>query len=65
MKLYLQSKLLDIEYFKTMTACAICGYINTAFKVCDDKVNEENIDKAILELERFCQRRKKRKIYRR
>lgn len=57
MELYLQSKLLDNEYFKAMTACAICGYINTAFKVCNDRVNIRNVDQAIEELEGFCKRR--------
>lgn len=41
-----------------MTACAICGYINTALKVCEDKVNKKNVDIAISELENFCLRRK-------
>lgn len=58
MKLYEKSKLPEISYFKAMTACAICGYINTALKVCEDKVNKKNVDIAILELENFCQRRK-------
>ncbi len=57
MKLYLQSKLLEKEYFKTMTACAICGYMKTAFRVCHDKVNIENIEQAIEEFEGFCKRR--------
>ena len=58
MELYAKSKLPEIAYFKAMTACAICGYINTALKVCEDKVNKENVDIAISELENFCQRRK-------
>ena len=58
MELYSKSKLSEISYFKAMTACAICGYINTALKVCEDKVNKENVDTAISELENFCQRRK-------
>lgn len=62
MKLYLASKLPTESYFRAMTACAICGYMNTANKVCEDKVNQENIDKAILELEGFCQRRTKEKM---
>ena len=33
-------------------------YSNTAIKVCEDKVNKENVDIAISELENFCQRRK-------
>lgn len=59
MELYLNSTLPEISYFKAMTACAICGYINTALKVCDDRVNIENIDIAISELEDFCKRREK------
>lgn len=58
MKLYEKSKLPKISYFKAMTACAICGYIKTALKVCEDKVNKKNVDIAISELENFCQRRK-------
>ncbi len=57
MELYLNSTLPEISYFKAMTACAICGYINTALKVCTDKVNKENIDIAISEFEEFCKRR--------
>lgn len=57
MELYLNSTLPEISYFKAMTACAICGYINTALKVCEDKVNKENVDIAISELEDFCKRR--------
>lgn len=60
-ELYLNSNLLEVSYFKAMTACAICGYINTALKVCEDKVNKTNVNIAIKELEDFCQRRKKEK----
>lgn len=62
MKLYLNSKLPTESYFRAMTACAICGYMNTAFRVCEDKVNQENREKAILEFEGFCQRRTKEKM---
>ena len=41
MKLYKKSKLPETSYFKAMTACGICGYINTALKVCEDKVNKK------------------------
>ena len=58
MELYLKSTLPEISYFKAMTACAICGYSDTAIKVCEDKFNKENVDIAISELENFCQRRK-------
>lgn len=54
MKLYMKSNLPEESYFKAMTACAICGYVNTAMKVCMDKVNEENVEFAISELENFC-----------
>lgn len=57
-ELYLNSNLPEISYFKAMTACAICGYINTALKVCEDKVNKNNVEIAIKELKDFCQRRK-------
>ena len=57
MELYRKSTLPEISYFKAMTACAICGYINTALKVCEDKVNKENVYIAISEFEDFCKRR--------
>ncbi len=61
MELYKSSNLPEISYFKAMTACAICGYINTALKVCEDKVNAQNVNTAISEFEDFCQRRKEEK----
>ena len=45
-----------------MTACAICGYIKTALKVCEDKVNKDNVDTVIIELEKFCKRRNDEKF---
>jgi len=58
MQLYLKSTLSEKSYFKAMTAVAICGYMDTALKVCEDKVNKENVNIAIYELEEFCKRRK-------
>lgn len=58
MELYLNSNLVEEAYFQAMTACAICGYINTAIKVCEDKVNKGNVNIAISEFENFCKRRK-------
>lgn len=55
--MYLKSNLPEVSYFKAMTACAICDYIKTALKVCEDKVNKDNFDTAIIELENFCTRR--------
>lgn len=57
MELYFNSKLSLKSYFICIAVCAICGYINTALKVLEDKINEENIDKAIQEFEAFCKRR--------
>lgn len=57
MELYKKSKLPEISYYKAMTACAICGYINVALKVCEEKVNKSNIDIAISEVDDFCKRR--------
>ena len=56
-EIYKVSSLNEISYFRAMTACAICGYINTALKVCEDRVNTQNIGVAISELEAFCKRR--------
>jgi hypothetical protein len=61
-ELYLKSNLPEVSYFKAMTACAICGYIKTALKVCEDKVNKDNVDTAIIELEEFCKRRNDEKF---
>lgn len=57
MNLYKVSTLPELSYFKAMTACSICGYINTAIQVCNDKVNKENVDIAIKEFEDFSKRR--------
>ena len=61
-ELYLKSNLPEVSYFKAMTACAICGYIKTALRVCEDKVNKDNVDTAIIELEEFCKRRSDEKF---
>ena len=57
MELYKVSTLNEISYFRAMTACAICGYINTALKVFEDRVNIQNVNVAISEFESFCKRR--------
>lgn len=61
MELYKVSTLNENSYFIAMTACAICGYINTAIKVFEDKVNIQNVDMAISEFENFCKRREEEK----
>lgn len=57
MELYINSKLPEKSYFICIAVCAICGYINTALKVCEDKVNKENVETAIYEFKDFCKRR--------
>ena len=54
MELYLKSMLPENSYFKAMAGCAVMGYIKTAKKVFEDKVNNENIEFAISEFEDFC-----------
>ena len=61
MELYFNSKLTERSYFIALTVCAICGYIRTALKVLEEKVNEENVDIAIQEFEEFCKRREEEK----
>lgn len=54
MELYLKSTLPEKSYYKAMAGIAIRGHINTALKILEDKVNEENIDLVISEFEDFC-----------
>lgn len=37
-----------------MAGCAVRGYMNTALKIFEDKVNKENVRLVILEFEDFC-----------
>jgi hypothetical protein len=53
MDLYLKSILPEKSYFKAMAGCIIRGYINTANKILNDKININNIDLAISEYEDF------------
>lgn len=61
MELYEVSNLPKISCFKAMTTCCICGYLNTALKVCEDKVNSQNVEIVIKEFEDFCKWRKEEK----
>lgn len=54
MELYLKSELPEKSYFKAMAGCCVRGYINTALKIFEDKVNRKNIESAISEFEDFC-----------
>ena len=37
-----------------MVGCAVRGYMNTALKIFEDKVNKENVRLVTLEFEDFC-----------
>ena len=54
MQFYLKSELPEKSYFKAMAGCAVRGYINTALKILEDKVNSNNIDLALAEFKSFC-----------
>lgn len=54
MQLYLKSELPEKSYFKAMAGCAVRGYINTALKILEDKVNSNNIDLVLEEFKDFC-----------
>lgn len=51
--LYEISDLPEVSYYKAMAGCAVRGYINTALKILKDKVNKENIDLVLSEVEDF------------
>lgn len=54
MELYLKSDLPEKSYYKTMVGCAVRGYMNTALKIFEDKVNKENVRLVTLKFEDFC-----------
>lgn len=54
MELYLKSNLPEKSYYKAMAGCAVRGYINTAVKILEDKVNVDNVDLALEEFKDFC-----------
>ena len=57
MELYINSKLPEISYFRALAACCIKGYVKTAEKVLQEKINESNKTIALQEFEGFCKRR--------
>lgn len=54
MELYLKSDLPEKSYYKAMVGCAVRGYMNTALKIFEDKVNKENVRLVTLKFEDFC-----------
>ena len=53
MEFYLKSDLPEKSYYKSLVGCAIRGYRKTSFKIIEDKVNKENIDLVLSEINDF------------
>ena len=53
MNLYLKSNLPEKSYYKALIGCAIMGYRNTCIKIIKDKVNRDNIDIVLSEINDF------------
>lgn len=51
--LYKKSKLPAVSYYKALAGCAIRGYRNTCLEVIKDKVNKNNIDFVLSEIDDF------------
>ena len=59
MHYYKISDLPEKSYFKSLAGCAIRGYKNTCMKIIKDKVNKDNIDVVISEINDFIEPLKK------
>ena len=53
MNLYFKSNLPEKSYYKSLIGCAIRGYRNTCIKIFKDKVNQDNIDIVLSEVNDF------------
>ena len=53
MNFYLKSDLPEKSYFKSLAGVAIRGYKKTALKIIEDKINKDNIDLVLSEIEDF------------
>lgn len=53
MDLYLKSDLPEKSYYKSLAGMAIMGYINTCKKLINDRINKDNIDLVLSEIEDF------------
>ena len=51
--LYRKSELPEISYYKSLAGCAIRGYRNTCLEIIKDKVNKNNIDLVLSEIDDF------------
>jgi hypothetical protein len=50
---YLKSDLPEKSYYKSLAGVAIRGYRNTSLKIIEDKVNKDNIDLVLSEINDF------------
>ena len=53
MNFYLKSDLPEKSYYKSLAGCAIRGYRNTCLKIIEDRVNKDNIDLVLSEINDF------------
>lgn len=53
MEFYLKSSLPDKSYYKALAGCAVRGYKTTVKKIIEDKVNKDNIDLVLEEVNDF------------
>jgi hypothetical protein len=53
MNFYLKSNLPDKSYFKSLAGVAIRGYRKTSLKIIEDRINKDNIDLVLSEIEDF------------
>ena len=51
--LYRKSKLPTVSYYKSLAGCAIRGYRNTCLEIIKDKINKNNIDLVLQEIDDF------------
>ena len=53
MNFYLKSDLPEKSYYKSLIGCAIRGYEKTSLKIIEDRVNKDNIDVVLEEVNDF------------
>lgn len=53
MEFYLKSNLPEKSYYKSLAGCAVRGYRNTCLKIIKDRINKDNIDLVLNEIDDF------------
>ena len=53
MDFYLKSNLPEKSYYKSLAGVAIRGYRNTSLKIIEDRINKDNIDLVLSEIDDF------------